>query len=129
MTPDLDRDWATEVVALCDPVFAAADVGFEHQLMMNPDGTVQSLLWEATPALFEARYPDSDIAESYGNIWPDVHCIDYWVYLNEPGFARLSIEGWDVPELYIKLQGNPWDGYALRGMFARILGVTPPELD
>lgn len=119
--------WAEQVCAHCDPVFAAADVGFERQLQHPGPGSddVTALLWEADPERFAARYPESGIDESYGGSLADVPCIDYWVYLDEPGQARISVEGFGLPELLVPLTGHGTaDGRQLAAVFARILGVA-----
>ena len=58
------------------------------------------------------------------------HCIDYWIYLDHPNRrCRLSVEGWNLPELWLDLHGvGVWDGPALADTFARILGVTSPRI-
>ncbi|WP_438854528.1 hypothetical protein [Agromyces sp. M3QZ16-3] len=125
-----DDEWIAAVTKECDPVFDAADVGFVRQVGHGPDQQARYILWEATPALFAAKYPESRIIEEYGeNQWPKVHCIDYWVYLNEPeqDQCRLSFEGWwgeDV--IVIDLTGNGTaDGKAIAAEYARILKVAP----
>jgi hypothetical protein len=73
----VDQAWIEAVCARCDPVFAAADVGFIRQIQKSSEGA--ALLWEADPQLFAARYPDRGIIESYGrDQWATVPCIDYW---------------------------------------------------
>jgi hypothetical protein len=129
----LDHDWAVDVVSACDPVFQAADAGFVHQIGYGDEHqhTVVSLLWEAEPARFAARYPESGIVESYGeDQWPGVHCIDFWVYLEpEARRCRLSVEGWNLPDLHLELRGvGAVDGVHLADTFARILGVTSPRV-
>ena len=119
---ELSDEWYRRVRAWCDPVFVAADCGFEWS------GQNGALLWEADPHEFATKYPDSRIAESYGGDLAGVHCIDYWVYLDTPGSARVSVEGWDLPELLIQLRGWPdADGRALAAIFGRILGVSVAE--
>ena len=95
MVNELTRVWANQVVALCDPVFTAADVEFEYTISTEPDGTVTSLLWEANPRKFAARYPDSGVVEAYGDQWADTHCIDFWATFEDPAYARVNVEGWD----------------------------------
>jgi hypothetical protein len=117
--------WSDAVHAQCDPVFAAADVGFTSQQPDTP-GLVTALLWEAEPAAFAARYPDSGIIESYGaEQWPDVNCIDFWLHVDaDAGECRFSVEGWNLPEIYLKATGRPAsDAWAIASVFARILGV------
>ena len=121
----LDAAWVDGVCRACDPVFAAADVGFTHQALDD------ALLWEADPRRFAERYPDSGIVETYGEEqWPNVHCIDWWAYL-EPASARIriSVEGWNLPELHLPIRGHAgWDGAHLADLFARLLGVRSPRL-
>ena len=112
---------------LCDPVFASAEVEFVRQIHRKPDGEVHALLWEADPALFAMRYPDSGIVESYGDQWADVHCIDYWVYLDIEGQARLSTEGWqEVDDLLVLSGDGVADGVLIGTAIARILRVAAP---
>ena len=125
-------DWAADVAALCDPVFEAAAVGFTRQSMppVQEHGVVGAILWEADPRQFAARYPDSGIVESYGEEqWSSVGCIDYWVYLDHPtGRCRLSVEGWNLPDLWLEMTGlSSVDGAAGADTFARILGVRSPR--
>jgi hypothetical protein len=120
-----DAAWADTVAARCDRVFAAADVGFTRP-GATADGPTGTLLWEADPARFAARYPDSEIVETYGlEHWPGVHCIDYWVYLDaEHGECRLSMEGWNLPDVVVKVRGHgELDGTEIAAVFARVLGV------
>jgi hypothetical protein len=124
-----DKQWTIAVCAACDPVFTAADVGFVRQVQTHPtDDTVGALLWEADPARFAARYPDSGIVRSYGDQWP-APCIDYWVYVDAAaGQARLSVEGWSLGELSMNLAGDgARDGLALAEAFATILRVPKPR--
>jgi hypothetical protein len=76
-----DRVWAQAVCEVCDTVFAAPDVDCERQIHEEPGDGINSLLWEAVPKLFAARYPESGVIESYGRQWPRVSCIDFWVYI------------------------------------------------
>lgn len=128
-----DDSWVRGVTAECDPIFEAAEVGFTRQVMRNdPEGTATALLWEAEPALFAAKYPDSGIIETYGTEqWPDVTCIDWWVYLHpDTKQARISVEGWNLPELWLPLSGHgEQDGCELADVFARFLGVPSPRID
>ena len=126
----LDRSWAEGVCRVCDPVFAAADVGFERQIHEEPRRGITALLWEADPQLFAERYPDSGVVESYGTQWPDVTCIDFWVYLDAAeGTASTSTEGWtsehEVRDLSLTGDGTQ-DGRAIGAVMARILRVDPP---
>src|SRR5262245_8933835 len=102
-----DDQWAERVCSLCDPVLAAADVGFERQVHTDQSsGRVATILWEADPHQFAAKYPDSDIVDSYGDQWDDVHCIDYWVYVDaDDEVCRLSVEGWNLPEILVRATG------------------------
>lgn len=129
----LGESWAEEVAQACDPIFEAADVGFVRQVNYADDDRheVVSLLWEADPQRFADRYPESGIVETYGeDQWRGVHCIDYWVYLDQPNRrCRLSVEGWNLPELWLDLRGvGAWDGPDIADTFARILGVTSPRI-
>jgi hypothetical protein len=133
MRAALDQAWAQEVCAYCDPVFEAAKVGFVRQVQHADEirQVVTALLWEAEPLRFAAKYPDSGIVETYGEgQWPDVHCIDYWVYIDhENRRCRLSVEGWNLPDLSIELDGHSGlDGPAIADTFARILGVASPRV-
>lgn len=129
---DLDGPWAESVATACDPVFEAADVGFVRQLAWGDldQQVVAAILWEADPQRFADRYPDSGVIESYGAAqWPDVHCIDYWLYVeHDPPRARLSVEGWNTPELRLDLDGRgAVDGPRIAAEFARILRVRAPR--
>jgi hypothetical protein len=124
-----DTQWAVAVCAVCDPVFTAADVGFVRQQL--PDygsDAVPALLWEAEPARFAERYPDSGIVRTYGDQWP-APCIDYWVYVDAAaGTALLSVEGWSLGRESLDLTGDgARDGLVLAEAFARILRVPPPD--
>jgi hypothetical protein len=128
-----DNRWVEEVSAYCDPVFDAAQVGFKRQILKaDEEGQVATaLLWEADPAAFAKRYPDSGIVKTYGaDQWPSVHCIDYWLYLEpEHRRCRISVEGWNLPELVVELRGHSGlDGAAIADTFARILGVASPRV-
>ena len=126
----IDQEWVQGVCDCCDPIFDAANVGFTRQISFAEDGVVNSLLWEADPARFAARYPDSGIVESYGEEqWPRVHCIDFWVYVeHENHQCRLSIEGWNLPDLVLPFTGSrARDACGLADTFARILGVPSPR--
>jgi hypothetical protein len=133
MKSPFDNQWVEEVCAHCDPVFDVAQVGFVRQVLPTDNATtaVDALLWEADPVKFAARYPDSGIVESYGEKqWLEVHCIDYWVYVDhERSRCRMSVEGWNLPNLMIDLHGNSGlDGPAIADTFARILGVPSPRV-
>jgi hypothetical protein len=130
MRNELDRVWVAEVCGVCDPVFAAADVGFERQVHEEPDRGITALLWEAEPERFAARYPDSGISESYGDQWFQVTCIDFWVYLDgAPGQARTSTEGWSADQdTTLALTGDGFrDGLKIGTVMARILRVPAPK--
>ena len=88
----VDLTWHEAVRDACEPVFASVDVGFVwHRATF--DAPQPTLLWEADPERFAARYPDSGIERSYGDQWPPP-CIDHWVYVDpETMVARLSVEG------------------------------------
>ena len=125
--PAYDDAWIDAVCAACDPVFESADVGFVRQLSLSDPGQVAAILWEAEPLLFASRYPDSGVRESYGDQWPPP-CIDQWLYF-EPELAqvRLSLEGWDLPEIHVPVTGHgSGDGVAVARLFARILAVPAP---
>lgn len=124
-----DVAWRDRVRAWCDPVLAAADVGFEWNestARPDPEGRMLALLWEADPLRFAARYPDRGIEESYGDDWP-AFCLDFWVYLDTPGFLRLSWEGWHHgDELLPRIGDADVDGRAMATRFAQFLRVGPP---
>lgn len=126
MVGTFEGRWLDAVVAACDPVFEAADVGFARQVMRDGDA-VQSILWEAEAVEFAERYPDSGIIESYGDQWP-APCIDYWVYVDsDDGTAHLSVEGWGLTEKAVPLSGDgAADGRAIASIMAGILRVPPP---
>jgi hypothetical protein len=119
-----DQTWRDDVRAACDPVFEAADAGFEwntgHWSEAHP-----AMLWEADPLRFAERYPDSGIEASYGDQWP-APCIDHWVYVDpSTTSARLSVEGFGVRDITVELTGDGvLDGNALAAAFAAILGVV-----
>jgi hypothetical protein len=123
----LDLTWRDAVRDVCEPVFASADVGFVWN-RGSYDATRPTLLWEANPERFAARYPDSGIERSYGEQWPPP-CIDYWVYVDPATMvARLSVEGWNSRDQTIDLSGDgPSDGRLLATLFADILRVPKPE--
>ncbi len=125
----VDVAWRDAVRAACEPVFAAADVGFRWNDYVTFDAKHPALLWEAEPALFAARYPDSRIEESYGDEWPGVTCIDYWIYVDPVTMtARLSVEGWRDPDEALDLTGDgAEDGRRLASELAQILGVAFPR--
>ncbi len=128
-----DGAWATNVADECQPVFAAAGVNFTLQQSWTDSQTepVSALLWEADPKLFAERYPDSGIVEAYGEQqWPGVHCIDFWVYVeSEASRCQLSIEGWNLPALWLQLTGHGGaDGASIADTFARILGIRSPRV-
>ena len=127
----LDDAWAEAVCGICDPVFAAADVGFKRRVRAEPRRGIVSLLWEADPERFAARYPESGIVESYGDQWPQVTCIDFWVYVDGPARqARTSTEGWssDQDEPALALTGDgARDGLLIAAVMAGILRVSPPK--
>lgn len=120
----IDLAWCDAVRAACDPVFLAADAGFVWNDLLRFSPGRPTLLWEADPQRFAARYPDSGVAESYGDQWPPP-CLDYWVYVEPQEMtARLSTEGWAVPDPTLPLTGDgSRDGAALAARFAAILRV------
>ena len=119
-----DVGWRHAVRAACDPIFAAADVGFQWNAHSAVGGDHPTLLWEADPLLFASRYPDSGVAESYGDGWP-APCIDYWVYIDPAGMtARLDVEGLGAPYPLLDVTGSgESDGQLIAGAFAEILQV------
>ena len=123
-----DLAWRDAVRDACEPVLLAAAAGFEWNESVTFDGGAPALLWEATPTLFAERYPDSEIEESYGDQWPQVGCIDFWIYLDVQAMsAQLSTEGWSGPDPRIAMTGDgPVDGHALAAAFAKILRVPFP---
>lgn len=123
----VDLTWRDAVRAACEPVFAAADVGFEWNESVAFDREHPALLWEADPARFAARYPDSGIEEAYGEQWPPP-CIDYWVYVDPLVMtARLSAEGWSGLNDAVSLTGDgSRDGRVLAAKFGAVLRVVPP---
>jgi hypothetical protein len=126
-----DGDWAAEVCSRCDPVFAAAEVGFVRQIQSGAEtsGRVGAILWEADPASFAAKYPDSGIVESYGqDQWAGLGCIDFWLYVDaREGVCRLNVEGWNLPEILVRASGHgAMDGMQVAAVFARILGIRWP---
>ncbi|MBO0846332.1 MAG: hypothetical protein J2P22_13050 [Nocardioides sp.] len=114
------------VRAACEPVFMATDVGFVWNRHVSFDEEHPSLLWEADPVLFAARYPESRIEEGYGDQWPPP-CIDYWIHINPADMtARLSMEG--GRDETVTLTGDASeDGRLLAEEFARSLRVAPPQ--
>ncbi|GAA4082005.1 hypothetical protein ACFFOS_28015 [Nocardioides kongjuensis] len=87
-----DVEWADQVREMCDPIFNAAQVGFECQLLgVSEAGTVGGLLWEADPAQFAAKYPDSGIVETYGSDWESTSCIDYELTIDDARFNSSSL--------------------------------------
>jgi len=125
--PAFDDVWIDAVCAACDPVFESSDVGFVRQFSLSRPDHVSAILWEAEPLRFAAKYPDSRVQEAYGNQWPP-HCIDQWLYF-EPELAqvRLSLEGWDLPEIHVPVTGHGGgDGVAIAHVLARILAVPAP---
>lgn len=122
-----DQSWIAAVVAACDPVFAAAEVGFVRQFTRDGEA-VKAILWEANAIQFAERYPDSGVLESYGEAWP-APCIDYWVYLNTEAMeACLSVEGWGLRDEVVHLSGDgEADSLTIASAMARILRVSPPR--
>jgi len=123
----VDLAWRDAVRAACEPVFEAAGAGFRWNEKLVFDEQYPSLLWEADPSRFAARYPDSGIEQSYGDQWPPP-CIDYWVYVDPRELtARLSVEGWNADsDGSLELTGDAaLDGPCLAAAFAAILRVAP----
>ena len=125
--PAFDRAWIDAVCAACDPVFAAADVGFVRQFSLSEPGHVSAILWEAEPLRFAARYPDSRVEESYGDQWP-APCIDYWLYFErDPARVDLSFEGPEPPVTWIPVTGDGGhDGRTIADVVARTLLLDLP---
>jgi hypothetical protein len=125
----VDVAWRDAVRAACEPVLASAGVWFTWNDSFAFDAEHPALLWEAEPALFAARYPESRIEESYGDEWPGVTCIDYWIYVDPVSMtARLSVEGGSDPDEALDLTGDgAEDGRRLATELARILGVAFPR--
>jgi hypothetical protein len=124
----VDIAWRDAVRAACEPVFAAADVGFRWNSGTAFDPDHPTLLWEADPARFAARDPGSHIEEEYGEQWPPP-CIDYWIYVDPARMtARLSTEGSADPEKTVSLTGDEAvDGSALAAEFSALLRLRPPS--
>jgi hypothetical protein len=124
----VDLTWRDAVRAACEPVFVAADVGFEWNDHVSFTDRHPAMLWEAEPVRFASRYPESGIEEAYGDQWPPP-CIDYWIYVDPVDMtARLSVEGWYRSDQTIDLTGDgSVDGRLLATKFAQTLGVTPPQ--
>ncbi len=100
-----DADWVAAVRVACEPVLEAADVGFALNESASTDG--RALLWEADPRLFGERFPAAGLLESYGETSYDaLHCVDWWVYLDQPGTARLALEGADPEDVTVPLTGD-----------------------
>ena len=120
MADGFDDDWSTTVCTVLDDLFLRARAGFSRAAPARPrDGVVGDLLWEADPARFLERYPDSDVVESYGGLWPPP-CIDYWVYVDVPSHvAQLSTEGWGGEPRTVELSGS---GAVDAGRLAAALG-------
>jgi hypothetical protein len=118
----LDRAWAEQVAAICQPVFDGADVGFRA----HPPQAA-ALLWEAAPQAFAARFPDSEIIESYGDHWPPSG-IDYWVYTHPDTMTvELSLEGWGLMREEYAVTGDAGaDGPLIARRFAEVLRVPLP---
>lgn len=56
-------------------------------------------------------------------------CIDYWGYLDhDTRRARISVEGWTMPELIVELRGDQSDGPQIADVIARILGIPSPHV-
>jgi hypothetical protein len=120
VTDGFDDDWSTTVCTVLDDLFLRAGAGFSRAAPAQPhDGVVGDLLWEADPTRFLERYPDSDVVESHGGLWPPP-CIDYWVYVDAPSRrAQLSTEGWGGEPATVELSGR---GAVDAGRLAAVLG-------
>jgi hypothetical protein len=125
----IDVEWRDAVRGACEPVLEAADVGFVWNGFIAFDSERPALLWEAEPARFAVRYPDSRIEDSYGDQWPGVTCIDYWIYVDPMTMtARLSMEGRNGADDIVDLAGDgAVDGRRLAAQFAHVLGVELPR--
>jgi hypothetical protein len=122
----LDLKWRDAVRAACESVFAAADVGFAWSDSVTFNPSQPTLLWEADPLRFAARYPDSGLEVGYGEQWPPP-CIDYWIYVDPVKMtARLSVEGWSRLYETVDLTGDgSQDGRELAARFGAILRLPP----
>lgn len=124
----LGRAWVDAVIVHLQPVFDAADVGFECNQVNE-----SAMLWEADPRQFAERYPDSDIIATYGvDQWPSVHCIDFWFYLDRgaEGEVLVSFEGWHSAHGPVAVTGDPdIDGSALAQMLSTHLRLDRPGSD
>ena len=114
----IDAGWFDAVRAACDPVFEAADAGFDWNESAFSDGEEPTLLWEADPVPFAARYPQLEMEESYGDQWPPP-CIDFWVTVSRSDqTASLDLEGFRDPAQPVALTGDgSVDGARLAGIF------------
>ena len=100
-----DAAWVAAVRVACEPVLEAADVGFALNDSASAEG--RALLWEADPRLFGERFPAAGLLESYGETSYDaLHCVDWWVHLDQPGTARLELEGADPVDVTVPLTGD-----------------------
>jgi hypothetical protein len=112
------------------PFFAVADVGFKRRVLAEPRRGIVAMLWETDPERFAACYHESGIIEPYGDQWPQVTCIDFWVYVDGPARqARTRTEGWssDLDEPALALTGDgARDGLLIAAVMAGILRVPPP---
>ncbi|EON23285.1 MULTISPECIES: hypothetical protein [Nocardioides] len=119
----LDRGWAEAVVAQLQPVFDADGSGWSFQGITDPP---TALLWEAVPASFLARHPDSDIEAANGMPASQIPCLDIWFYL-EPGLVSLSWEGYpQQPAPVVPTGDGDLDGRTLATLLAENLRVDQP---
>jgi len=126
MSVTFDRAWADEVVSVCDPVFAAADVGFGSTVYLGETGQVDVIFWMANPERFLQAYPDSGVDEMYGPAWPhEVADIDFTVKVDAARrLILIDAEPWNLTTILIREAGDgEIDGINLARIFARLLGV------
>ena len=119
----VDPTWHDAVREACEPVFASADVGFVWN-QATFDAAQPTLLWEADPERFAARYPDSGIERSYGDqVAASLHRL---LGVRRPRDARGSALGRGLERLgaHLRAERRWWpDGQLLATAFAAILRV------
>ncbi len=122
-----DQAWVDSVMAACDPVFSAADVGFGNRVYMAETGdVVNAIFWMARPGRFLEAYPDSGLDEQYGSEWPDgVADIDFTVGVDVAReLILIDAEPWSLPTIQLRSSGDDdSDAVNLARVFARLLGV------
>lgn len=126
MSVKFDQVWAEAVVAVCAPVFAAADVGFGARVYASEAGQGTTIFWMAHPERFFQTYPDSEVDEMFGPQWPnDVADIDFTVTVDSANeLMQVEAEAWNLPTILVRGAGDGWvDGVNLARVFARLLGV------